>query len=73
MILSSVLLWLSDISVPGSISSDGSSVTELHSYRREVGTRFASLIFANMRLANLVPTSRRLHSSLSAHGWASAL
>ena len=27
--------------------------------RREVGTRFASLIFANMRLANLVPTSRR--------------
>ena len=28
-------------------------------HRREVGTRFASLIFANMRLANLVPTSRR--------------
>ena len=27
--------------------------------RREVGTRFASLIFANMRLANLVSTSRR--------------
>ena len=27
-------------------------------YQREVGTRFASLIFANMRLANLVPTSR---------------
>ena len=26
--------------------------------QREVGTRFASLIFANMRLANLVPTSR---------------
>ena len=32
----------------------------LHSsaYQFEVATRFASLIFANMRLANLVPTSR---------------
>ena len=27
-------------------------------HQREVGTRFASLIFANMRLVNLVPTSR---------------
>ena len=39
-----------------------SGVRELNTsvpYRREVGTRFASLIFANMRLANLVPTSRR--------------
>ena len=28
-------------------------------HRREVETRFTSLIFANMRLANLVPTSQR--------------
>ena len=35
--------------------------------RREVGTRFASLIFANMRLANLVPTSRRYQIAHSFH------
>ena len=44
-------------------------ITTIIYHRCEVGTKYASLIFANMRLAILVPTSHRLKNIKAPHYW----